>query len=553
MVVNMTVDHVTLRGKIFYFRMRVPKDCLSAIGRREIVQSLKTDDPVKAKIEAKKLTALWMNEFHRIRTASTQAIPVSKSSMFDPDVFRQSLKTQWDQSLPEILDQEDDSSLVARIKLYGKTAGIVGERGDDYYISLEEIGIQWPLTPLATPGQNRIRKRTFCKFLQQMRNDIATALDKSLNEIDPPIKTAVSVTASRTVTASSQMHDLSDVAELMIAAKQRIAKTIATIRADIRILKEWTGRTYAEDFTKEDLIGFVRNCLPYIPANMVKKREYKGLPLQECIRLTKTSPETFAPISAVTCENRLGNIIAVFKYAKDDVGCIVINPAKGIEVPQIHIQKDVARGFTQEELNTFWQAIQPFALNSEQPSRYWVSTLSLYHGFRLNEICQLRASDVYDDSDGITVIDINEKHELKLVKNDPSIRIIPVHPYVLNDLDFKAYIARRKADDTNGLLFPDLTFVTSKGYGSKISTWFARWKKVWLPTESLHKHFHDFRYTWTQYAQNVAKIPDRYAQEITGHAVEGVSKVHLGYSGRLKPVDLLVELKKVQYGWEADS
>jgi hypothetical protein len=45
-------------------------------------------------------------------------------------------------------------------------------------------------------------------------------------------------------------------------------------------------------------------------------------------------------------------------------------------------------------------------------------------------------------------------------------------------------------------------------------------------------------------------MPDRHAQEITGHAIEGVSAVHLGYSGPLKPAVLLEELQKVKYGWE---
>ena len=94
-----------------------------------------------------------------------------------------------------------------------------------------------------------------------------------------------------------------------------------------------------------------------------------------------------------------------------------------------------------------------------------------------------------------------------------------------------------------------MVFLNS-GYSKKMSVWFNKWKKIWLPAESHYKNFHSLRHTFIQQAQNQAKMSDRCNQEITGHSVSGVSDVHMIYSGRLKPKDVLEELKKVRYGWE---
>jgi len=44
----------------------------------------------------------------------------------------------------------------------------------------------------------------------------------------------------------------------------------------------------------------------------------------------------------------------------------------------------------------------------------------------LNEVCRRFLKDVYEDEDGVFVIDINDEGALKSVKNISSVRIVPV-------------------------------------------------------------------------------------------------------------------------------
>ena len=48
MVITMELKHVILRGETYFFRMRVPQDCVEQVGKKEIIYSLKTKDPLMA-------------------------------------------------------------------------------------------------------------------------------------------------------------------------------------------------------------------------------------------------------------------------------------------------------------------------------------------------------------------------------------------------------------------------------------------------------------------------------------------------------------------------
>jgi len=80
-------------------------------------------------------------------------------------------------------------------------------------------------------------------------------------------------------------------------------------------------------------------------------------------------------------------------------------------------------------------------LNSPSPCKfpfYWIPIFGLFHGMRLQEICQLSLEDIYPQ-DKIWVIDINDKTPDKKVKNENSKRIIPLHQTLI-DLGILDYI-----------------------------------------------------------------------------------------------------------------
>ena len=557
MVITMELKHVIKRGETYWFRMRTPQDCVKGVGKKEIIKSLATKDPLVAQARAKEISKLWASNFELIRKSCPATVEIQTGAAVADPVrpFKQLLIDQMGKNLPTILKQESEKQLQERFVFYADAIQIIGENKRTG-LDIPELGISWPLTPSGNHGQDRQHRRDLISVLSVLRKAISNEIVTPLAE-QPTTQNETKTISSLSVEAVRPLpedHDILKVTELMLAAKKRIKKTKETVRADICLLKEWTNnKSDITAYSKKDLIDFVQNCLPYLPANIARRgNKYAGKTLRQCIELTKSDPKTYPPISHVTCGNRLDNTIMVFNYAKDHLGIISVNPAMGIEIPKINTRERLPRGFTPDELDAMWSALEVVKADIPQrPSHYWTTVLSLYHGFRLNEVCGLFLKDIYEDSEGVFVIDINAAGQFKSVKNQSSVRIIPVHPFVRDQLGFKVFVERQKSARNEGVLFTDVTGNVVKGYRDRMSKWFANWKKEWLVPKFQYKHFHDLRYTFAQNAQNVAKMPDRYAQEITGHAIEGVSAVHLGYSGRLKPSDLLPELAKVRYGWES--
>lgn len=92
MVITITMKSVIKRSETYYFRIGVPTDCRDSVGKREITQSLQTNEAGKAKPLAKALTADWKQKFKDIRNASSTPSPIIKSKTDDIVVSKLSVE-----------------------------------------------------------------------------------------------------------------------------------------------------------------------------------------------------------------------------------------------------------------------------------------------------------------------------------------------------------------------------------------------------------------------------------------------------------------------------
>jgi integrase len=554
MVIIITVKNFIKRSNIYYFRMAVPADCRDQVGQREITQSLKTSDELEAAAASQVLTKKWKKRFSAVRRAEkADGLSLDNKPDNTLDKFRQTLFDYVKGTFPDYLDAHTKKELVECSRFCRDVIIEASKNGDTGFELEHLLGISYPPPKQKTPGMTRKMNRVFVDILTEIRTTIDKELGEKISEkvnkeVLEPYPDA-KVASKKAMLTSVQLDDQTDI--LAVANQMIDTKNIAgffkdLVLTEITNLQEWcNGKSDLTTYTKADVVGYVRNCLPYIPKNRLQKGDYEGKSLKQCVKMTKANPDKYVPISHRTCENRFAGMAMVLNYAKEYLGIVPINLAKGIQIPQVRKLEDRPRAFTSEEIIDMWTALNA---DNKKPERYWVPVLALYHGFRQNEVCSLRLRDIYVHTDGSFVIDINDRGNDKSVKTNSSVRIVPVHPYVLNTLKFKDFVKSRKAESkTDDLLFPNLTYSGAQGYGRKISRWFNKWKTDWLKEGSLHKNFHSLRHTFIQQAQNQAKMPDRYTQEITGHSVTSVSSIHQGYSGRLQPKDVLNELKKIQY------
>jgi integrase len=181
-----------------------------------------------------------------------------------------------------------------------------------------------------------------------------------------------------------------------------------------------------------------------------------------------------------------------------------------------------------------------FATDPTMRHHFWLPLIGLYTGARINEICQLNPQCDVRQEQGVWFFDITEKSEAdervkKSVKNAPSRRKVPIHSELIR-LGLLGYVESLKA--TGGrLLFPEWP-PSASGRAAGLA---ERWFRKLIKTTGLRDEtpggrlvgFHAFRHTFLNNAMNNDVM---YAEWITGHASELVSKIVTKYRGEAEIV-----------------
>jgi hypothetical protein len=389
MIVVVNMKNIILQGETYHFRIAVPADCREEIGQSEIVESLRTKKRVEAEVRAEPLRTKWKKTFKEVRgqAPSTSAASAPDSDASAVNEYECNYQAVMLRKLPEILERSTDEQLSKLAERCWYTAHTVRQCPSQLSIPLPELDLTWPLSELS-PGQARKRNRALEKMLLdvvaaveqelelpiQIQDDVRDAVefrDVAKGFLDKETSTRPRGSAQMAGPATGEETDLLKVAELLIQSKKRVEATNEKIRAEVRHLKEWTkNKSNITKYTKADLIDYVQNCLPNMPANMIRKKPYKGKTLKQCVALTKKDPKAYPPLAAKTCENTLMRLQMVFRYAKDDLGVIPVNPAKGVEIPKNGSDKKKPKGYIAKERKAMWKALKLVQLDEDKrPAR----------------------------------------------------------------------------------------------------------------------------------------------------------------------------------------
>ncbi|MCA8005142.1 site-specific integrase [Burkholderia cenocepacia] len=291
-------------------------------------------------------------------------------------------------------------------------------------------------------------------------------------------------------------------------------KNLDGYQHSFRLLREIVGGNMPLSAVNRDHAREVQEVFAHLPANATKR--FSGMTLVEAAEHAKKSG--IPPISAKTAQVQLGNFSSFFSWAVRE-HLVDKTPAAGLQPLQEKRSKDEGRQpFSDADLVKLFSADlfrEPY--NRVAPrllGRYWVPLLALYHGARLNELCQLEVSDA-GVADGIPFLHFREESaadEEKHLKTRNSERVIPIHP-VLQQLRFVEYVeATRKAGHAR--LFPSLTKSATGYYSDNFSKWFGRFCDKCGVTDS-RLAFHSFRHGFRD-AARAADIPREIAQALGG-------------------------------------
>jgi integrase len=211
------------------------------------------------------------------------------------------------------------------------------------------------------------------------------------------------------------------------------------------------------------------------------------------------------------------------------------NVAERISVKVADGGKNKRLPFSLPELQAIFAS--PVYANGERPAQgraeaaYWLPLLGLFTGARLEEIGQLRVSDVqrhsYPDQDGkmlsgwfLNITEtIDEKGQENRLKNAASERLVPLHPEI-ERLGFITYVEKLK--DQTGRVFPELKPNVYGRLTAKWGEWFGPYLRKICGVTDKRKVFHSFRHTFKDYTRR-ARMPEGVQRQIMGHAGKDVA------------------------------
>lgn len=172
--------------------------------------------------------------------------------------------------------------------------------------------------------------------------------------------------------------------------------------------------------------------------------------------------------------------------------------------------------FNQEELvKMFEKMIDNNFYKSNNIANFYIPMLALFSGMRIEEICKMKTQDIVKE-DGVHCFSITPP-----VKTKSSIRKVPIHSYLIDDLDFLKYVRSRENKE---YLF-DLKRCVVKGkmkhsheYGQDFGAFKADFVSEKRVKEDLIS-FHSFRHSFST-RLNASRVSDNNISKLLGHILK---------------------------------
>ncbi|MEO0818296.1 MAG: site-specific integrase, partial [Pseudomonadota bacterium] len=542
------VQNLERRGSRYYLRMRVPADVAEAFGRSHVRKSLGSSDWREARHLLRQLQAEYERRFAELRAEAEPARPQRLtyedveqivSSWRDRELQRVALNTMPSSIDGEITsgDTQSDMEDYARFLVqahHGGSQEISREVEDQTHRLLIDSGFPEVVPDTVDRIQPQLPRQAFVNThapefavmkrkvqagleaiarAHLLRHRGQTPLEAALNPVD-----ARDVSDRATSVTQLLQQFRSDIESQSYGAKKLLHYNVVGAIFD----EVFGPEKLIDEITTLDCRGLI-DVLRTIPPNA--KKRFPDLTYSEAARMAVEQERNLRRTSTITSDIHAAS--AIFNWAVNN-GMLEKNPMpKGTARRMSNIRADEQRdAFNGNELQTIFSSpvftgvadarlnLKPTGTCKPNPARFWLPLLSLFHGFRLNEIAQLYVDDI-DTSGTIPFIAIRALRPDQQLKNQWSQRTVPIHPVVL-EIGFLDFVASRPRE---GRLF-ELNRDRRGYYSGAYQKWFSRYLKV-IEVKKRKNSFHSFRHTFRNAARR-ARIPTGAVCRLGGWAMREV-------------------------------
>ena len=300
---------------------------------------------------------------------------------------------------------------------------------------------------------------------------------------------------------TSTERTIDDVFDYWVGQTEKRPRTLLDAKAALRRLKDVVGESLAGSIQKSHAVAFkdalISEGLAY--ATIVKN-----------IGLIKSMFE-------VGCRNDL----------------IGFNPFKDLRIVKPPRREKARLPFAPEDLTAIFRS--PVFTAAHRPvggagdAAVWIPLIGLMTGMRLEEIGQLRRTDIKRQEEG-WFFDLDYRpEEGRWLKNESSRRQIPIHSQLI------ALGLIERFGGVEGRLFPLLRSAGDRQLTASWSQWFGRYLRKDIGITDPRKTFHSFRHTFKDLCRS-SGIAKEVHDRLTGHSSRDVGD---GYGGRFYPLQPL--------------
>lgn len=525
----MSVSYLHKISKIYYFRIRIPKDLQNHLGRAIFKVYLKTDDYRSAKtlckVFAGKLHAIFTSIRSRAVTEESMQNIVREyltTSLNALDTLRLDIPKPQDNTL-DILEISQTSrklsAVMAQIYLENRDYLAKAHHLDNILqqkaITLDKKSREYKMLCRALlmadveidrieeerekGNYNNDHDRFFEKFFQKPSHQYV-AQHNSTSSINH--QTLASVVIARYIKLHGRVPE--DWTE----------KTSNDIKSIFDLFIRICGDKPMEAYTSEELQNFVE-VVSQLPPNINKNPKYRDKTIDEILAM-----DIEKTIAQNTLKKRIDWIHILFEWAKDS-DYVSKNRTKGLKIGNKKRTRDDEERdpYDKSDLD---RLINTICYDPNRPERFWVPLIALHSGLRLDEGCQLYLDDIQYDETGIPFFDVNDELDKK-VKTSSSRRCVPVHPLLI-ELGFLEYVEKlRKKGKVR--LWEGLSR-REDGYGVDLGKWYQDFNRYFI-TEDKNKVFHSFRHNMEDLLKS-HRAEEPLRNDIMGHANKGEGNARYG-------------------------
>jgi len=304
---------------------------------------------------------------------------------------------------------------------------------------------------------------------------------------------------------------------------------------------ELVGDKPMVSLTRDDMREYSR-VVHRLPKNRTRAKLYKGKSIPQLLQMTIPAGDLLTP---ATLDDRFVSVSTMLNWLDEEYpGTFPLAQLKRVLEVDRKPTTEARRPYTDEELRLLFAPEVYTSRKLDQAWKYWLPLMGLCTGARLGELCQLRLTDIKQDTaSGVWFLDINDDDaEGKTLKTAAATRWVPLHPALIElGLLYRVDMLRKRKES---LLFPSLLkYANPDQLGKAPSKWFSDFRQArgvgGGPGEVSPLTFHSLRHSFITRCK-LQDLDRRKVKEIVGHAQGEFDDVTAGYEGRF-PVKALFD------------